>query len=102
MIKRISLPIETGLAFELEAKANNVGMNSYNLEQYKKIWNNQKVQELVKTVLGIAPPLIALIVAVNMLKSSGGLNIITDFLSPVASFLKINFINKLFQYSIGG
>ena len=50
---RVSLPIETGLAFELEAKANNVGMNSYSLEQYKKIWNNQKVQELIKTVLGI-------------------------------------------------
>ena len=28
-------------------------MNSYSLEQYKKIWNNQKVQELIKTVLGI-------------------------------------------------
>ena len=38
-----------------------------------------------KTVLGITPPLIALIVAVNMLKNSGGLNIITDFLSPIAS-----------------
>jgi spore maturation protein B len=42
-----------------------------------------------KTVLGIAPPLIALIVAVNMLKNSGGLSIITDFLSPIASILKI-------------
>ncbi len=42
-----------------------------------------------KTVLSITPPLIGLIVAVNMLKNSGGLNIITDFLSPVASLLKI-------------
>ena len=40
-----------------------------------------------KTVLGIAPPLIALIVAVNMLKNSGGLNIVTDFLSPIASMV---------------
>ncbi|MBR6551451.1 MAG: spore maturation protein [Clostridia bacterium] len=42
-----------------------------------------------KTVLSITPPLIGLIVAVNMLKNSGGLDIITDFLSPLASFLKI-------------
>lgn len=42
-----------------------------------------------KTVLGITPALIGLIVAVNMLKSSGGLNIITNLLSPVSSFLGI-------------
>ena len=42
-----------------------------------------------KTVLNITPALIGLVVAVNMLKSSGGLNIITDLLSPVASILKI-------------
>ncbi|MBE6747677.1 MAG: spore maturation protein [Ruminococcaceae bacterium] len=42
-----------------------------------------------KTVLGITPALIALIVAVNMLKSSGGLNVISDFFSPLSDLLKI-------------
>ena len=42
-----------------------------------------------KTILGITPALIALIVAVNMLKSSGGLDIITNIFSPVCNFLKI-------------
>lgn len=42
-----------------------------------------------KTVLGIIPALIALIVAVNMLKSSGGLNVISDFFSPISNLLKI-------------
>ena len=42
-----------------------------------------------KTVLDITPALIALIVAVNMLKNSGGLNIITEFISPVSDFLGI-------------
>ena len=42
-----------------------------------------------KTVLGITPALIALIVAVNMLKSSGGLNVISDFFSPISNLLKI-------------
>ena len=42
-----------------------------------------------KTVIGITPALIALIVGVSMLKSSGGLNIITNFLEPVSTFLRI-------------
>lgn len=42
-----------------------------------------------KTILGITPALIALIVAVNMLKSSGGLNVISDFFSPISDLLKI-------------
>ena len=42
-----------------------------------------------KTVLGITPALIGLIVAVNMLKSSGGLTVITDIISPISEFLGI-------------
>ncbi len=42
-----------------------------------------------KTVLNITPALIGLIVAVNMLKSSGGLEVITNLLAPVSSFLGI-------------
>ncbi len=42
-----------------------------------------------KTVLGITPALIALIVAVNMLKSSGGLDVITNLFTPVCNLLKI-------------
>lgn len=42
-----------------------------------------------KTVLGITPALIALIVAVSMLKNSGGLNIITNFLKPISQFLGV-------------
>lgn len=37
-----------------------------------------------KTFLSITPPLIALITAVNMLKASGGLDVLTAFLSPLA------------------
>lgn len=42
-----------------------------------------------KTVLGITPALIGLIVAVNMLKSSGGLTVITNIISPISEFLDI-------------
>lgn len=42
-----------------------------------------------KTVFNITPALIGLIIAVNMLKSSGGLDVITNLLSPVSSFLGI-------------
>ena len=41
-----------------------------------------------KTVLGITPALIALIVAVNMLKTSGGLEVVTDIFSPICNFFK--------------
>lgn len=40
-------------------------------------------------VLGIAPALIALILAINMLRSSGALNVLCSILSPVANFLGI-------------
>lgn len=42
-----------------------------------------------KTIFGITPALIALIVAINMLKSSGGLDVITNLLSPISDFLGI-------------
>ena len=42
-----------------------------------------------KTVIGITPALIALIVAVNMLKASGGLEIISNICSPVTRLLGI-------------
>lgn len=42
-----------------------------------------------KTVLNIAPSLIALILAVNMLKSSGALDIICAVLSPISDFIGI-------------
>lgn len=40
-----------------------------------------------KTVLDITPPLIALLTAVSMLKASGGLDVLTSLLSPVARVL---------------
>ena len=42
-----------------------------------------------KIILNIAPSLIALILAINMLKSSGGLTVLCSLLSPVTSFLGI-------------
>ena len=42
-----------------------------------------------KTVLNITPSLIALILAINMLKSSGGLDVLCSLLSPVTSVLGI-------------
>ncbi len=42
-----------------------------------------------ETVLNITPALIGLIFAINALKSSGGLEILTSILSPVANFFKI-------------
>ncbi len=41
------------------------------------------------TVLNITPALIALILAINMLKISGGLDVLCSLLSPVTSFLGI-------------
>ena len=43
----------------------------------------------IKTAVGILPPLIALIVAVDMLRCSGALEIICDFMSPVAELTGI-------------
>lgn len=40
-------------------------------------------------VLNITPPLIALILGINMLKASGGLDVLCSILSPVTSFLGI-------------
>lgn len=42
-----------------------------------------------KTVLGITPALIALIVAVNMLKASSGLEVISNVCAPVTGLLGI-------------
>ncbi len=42
-----------------------------------------------KIVLNITPPLIALIFAINVLKASGGLDVLCSFLSPITSFLGI-------------
>ncbi len=42
-----------------------------------------------KIVLNIAPSLIALILAINMLKASGALEILCSFVSPVANLLGI-------------
>ena len=39
--------------------------------------------------LGIAPALIALILAINMLRSSGALNVLCSFMSPLANLLSI-------------
>lgn len=41
----------------------------------------------IKTLYNIAPTLIGLIVSVTMLKASGALDILTDFLSPVTNAL---------------
>lgn len=42
-----------------------------------------------KTILEITPSLIALILSVNMLKESGGLEILKSMMQPVSSFLNI-------------
>lgn len=42
-----------------------------------------------KTALSITPPLIALIMAVNMLKNSGGLDVLCSILSPVSKLTGI-------------
>ena len=42
-----------------------------------------------KIIYNIAPSLIALMLAINMLKASGGLDILCSILSPVTSFLGI-------------
>ncbi len=42
-----------------------------------------------KIVLNITPALIALILSINMLKASGGLDVLCSLLSPVTSFLGI-------------
>lgn len=46
-------------------------------------------KEGLKTVLNITPSLVALILAVNMLKSSGALETLCAILSPIADFLGI-------------
>ncbi len=43
----------------------------------------------IKTAVGILPPLIALIAAVEMLKASGALVFLCDVLSPIAKFTGI-------------
>lgn len=42
-----------------------------------------------KTILNIVPSLIALLLCVNMLRASGGLDVICSILSPVTEFLGI-------------
>lgn len=42
-----------------------------------------------KIIYNIAPSLIALMLAINMLKASGGLDVLCSILSPVTSFLGI-------------
>lgn len=46
-------------------------------------------KEGFKTILNITPSLIALLLCVNMLRASGGLDVICSLISPVASFLGI-------------
>lgn len=41
----------------------------------------------IETMFSIAPSLIGLITAIGMLKASGALSMLTDFLSPVTSFI---------------
>ena len=42
-----------------------------------------------KTIFSITPALIALVFAVNILKASGGLKLLTDFLEPISNLLHI-------------
>ena len=42
-----------------------------------------------KTVFNIIPSLIALLLSINMLKASGGLDVLLSLLSPVGDFLEI-------------
>lgn len=43
----------------------------------------------IKTVFDIIPPLIALLLCVDMLNSSGGLDVICSLISPISDFLGI-------------
>lgn len=43
----------------------------------------------LRTVAGIFPSLVALLTAVSMLRASGAIELLTDFLSPVLDFLGI-------------
>ncbi|MBQ4129725.1 MAG: spore maturation protein [Ruminococcus sp.] len=52
----------------------------------------------IKTIYNIAPTLIGLIVAVSMLKASGALTMISDFLSPVCE--KIGFPSELLPMTL--
>ncbi len=52
----------------------------------------------IKTIYNIAPTLIGLIVAVTMLKASGALELISEFLSPVSS--KIGFPSELLPMTL--
>ena len=42
-----------------------------------------------KTVFNIIPSLIALLLSINMLKASGGLDVLLSLLSPIGDFLGI-------------
>ena len=44
-------------------------------------------REGIRTLLGVAPTLVGLITAVDMLKASGAIDILCDFISPAAEFL---------------
>lgn len=44
-------------------------------------------REGIKTLLGVAPTLVGLITAVDMLKASGAIDILCDFISPAAELL---------------
>ncbi len=64
----------------------------YGIKENKNIFNLflQGVIEGEKIVLNLFPTLLALIVAVGMLKASGVIEIISDFISPLLKIFKIN------------
>lgn len=48
---------------------------------------SEGAKEGVQSMLGIIAPLVGLMVAINMLRASGALELISSFLSPVLSFI---------------
>ena len=56
------------------------------------------VKKGIKTTIGIIPSVMALVIAINMLKSSGFLDILSNLASPVCKFFSIpkeTFVNKV-------
>lgn len=64
---------------------------SYGLSEKVKVFDSflEGAKEGIDTVVKIFPTLVALFLAINALRSSGILDLITNILSPMLGFLKI-------------
>ena len=64
----------------------------FGIKEKKNIFNLflEGVSQGTKIVVELFPTLLALVVAVGMLNSSGIINMLSDFIEPILEFLKIN------------